>query len=54
MTESTEHHDAGKQNPPKALDSADLFQGARTILIRLDGMVYMLRITGRNKLILQK
>lgn len=54
MAESAEHHDSGKQNQPKTMESSDLFQGARTILIRHDGQVYVLRITGRNKLILQK
>jgi hemin uptake protein HemP len=54
MAESAEHHDSSKQNPPKTIDSSELFQGARTVLIRHDGQVYMLRITGRNKLILQK
>ncbi|HMP03977.1 MAG TPA: hemin uptake protein HemP [Gemmatales bacterium] len=37
-----------------SVDSHCLFQGQREILIDHDGVCYRLRITRRNKLILQK
>ncbi len=37
-----------------SLDSADLFGGQKEIQIRHEGVLYRLRITRRNKLILQK
>ena len=43
--------------PPPALrviDAQALFRGAREICIELGGVRYRLRITRRNKLILQK
>ena len=47
-----------KANPPAPaapiLDAQHLFQGRREIFIELDGVRYRLRITRRNKLILQK
>lgn len=41
---------------PKAvvIDANDLFDGRREICLELDGVRYRLRITRRNKLILQK
>lgn len=39
---------------PRVIDADDLFQGAREIWLELDGIRYRLRITRRNKLILQK
>jgi hemin uptake protein HemP len=39
---------------PRVIDAGDLFQGAREICLELDGIRYRLRITRRNKLILQK
>jgi hemin uptake protein HemP len=36
------------------LDSQELFQTERELLIRHGGMVYRLRLTGLNKLILTK
>ncbi|MFO0876415.1 MAG: hemin uptake protein HemP [Gemmataceae bacterium] len=36
------------------LTARDLFRGQREILIEHDGVVYRLRLTRRNKLILQK
>jgi hemin uptake protein HemP len=39
---------------PQAIDARDLFRGAREVWIELDGVRYRLRITRRNKLILQK
>ena len=41
-------------NPPKIVSAQILFEGQREICIELDGVVYRLRITRRNKLILQK
>lgn len=40
--------------PPKRVTAQDLFQGEREICIEHDGELYRLRITRRNKLILQK
>lgn len=37
-----------------AIDSQELFQTERELLIRHGGMVYRLRLTGLNKLILTK
>jgi hemin uptake protein HemP len=42
------------EQPPRVIDAAELFHGQREILIELDGVRYRLRITRRNKLILQK
>jgi hemin uptake protein HemP len=43
-----------RQGPPNAIDARDLFHGAREVWIEHDGVRYRLRITRRNKLILQK
>jgi len=40
--------------PPPVIDAADLFGDRREIHLDLDGVRYRLRITRRNKLILQK
>jgi hemin uptake protein HemP len=42
----------GKQ--PRIIDSNELFGCEKAVLISHDGQLYKLRITGRNKLILQK
>jgi len=39
---------------PRTVLAEELFAGAREICIELDGVIYRLRITRRNKLILQK
>jgi hemin uptake protein HemP len=39
---------------PKTISAGDLFEGQREILIEHEGETYRLRITRRNKLILQK
>jgi hemin uptake protein HemP len=39
---------------PRVIDAADLFQGSREVWLKLTGVRYRLRITRRNKLILQK
>jgi hemin uptake protein HemP len=39
---------------PKTVSTQDLFDGQREICIEHDGELYRLRITRRNKLILQK
>lgn len=38
----------------RMIDSADLFRGAREMLIQHRGETYRLRLTGANKLILVK
>jgi hemin uptake protein HemP len=40
--------------PKVVVDARQLFQGEREIVIEHDGVRYRLRITRRNKLILQK
>jgi hemin uptake protein HemP len=40
--------------PPRIIDADTLFQGTREVCIELAGVRYRLRITRRNKLILQK
>jgi len=42
------------ENPPKIVDARELFGNRREIWIELEGVRYRLRITRRNKLILQK
>jgi len=39
---------------PRIIKADDLFHGTREIWLELDGVRYRLRITRRNKLILQK
>jgi hemin uptake protein HemP len=39
---------------PRVIDATAIFQGAREVWVELDGIRYRLRITRRNKLILQK
>lgn len=46
--------DRPRDDEPKRVTAQDLFQGEREICIEHDGEVYRLRITRRNKLILQK
>ena len=57
----TEPHDTdpADESPPEipdppVLDARGLFAGRREIVIEHDGVRYRLRITRRNKLILQK
>lgn len=50
--ERKDDHPSGP--PPRIVDANDLFHGDREIWIELDGVRYRLRITRRNKLILQK
>lgn len=38
----------------ETLSSPDLFEGARQVFIRHEGVTYLLRITSQNKLILTK
>jgi hemin uptake protein HemP len=40
--------------PPPVVDARQIFAGRREVLIQHDGVQYRLRITRRNKLILQK
>ena len=58
---SDEHQREREQTKPvrreqtqKILQATELFRGQREIWIELDGVRYRLRITRRNKLILQK
>jgi hemin uptake protein HemP len=39
---------------PRVIDADLIFQGAREVWVDLNGIRYRLRITRRNKLILQK
>ena len=43
-----------EKGPEPTVVSEDLFRGKREIVIEHDGVRYRLRITRRNKLILQK
>ena len=43
-----------RQDRPRVIDAADLFQGGREVWIDYEGVRYRLRITRRRKLILQK
>ena len=42
------------EGEPRVIDANAIFQGAREVFVELDGIRYRLRITRRNKLILQK
>jgi hemin uptake protein HemP len=50
--ESQETEESSKE--PRVIDADAIFQGAREVWLELDGVRYRLRITRRNKLILQK
>lgn len=59
MTENQSHPDQEpradeRQCRPRVIDAAELFQGSREVRIEHEGVRYRLRITRRNKLILQK
>jgi hemin uptake protein HemP len=43
-----------RTDKPRVIDADAIFQGAREVWLELDGIRYRLRITRRNKLILQK
>lgn len=43
-----------KPVPPLALSASEIFQGRREVLLDFQGTQYRLRITRKNKLILQK
>jgi hemin uptake protein HemP len=45
---------AKSEDSPKVVSAQELFDGQREICIEHEGEVYRLRITRRNKLILQK
>ena len=55
-TEADERHSEKTEEtaPAPALSTRQLFAGAKEILIEHEGEHYRLRITRRNKLILQK
>lgn len=46
--------DAQSDESPKVINAQELFDGEREICIEHEGEMYRLRITRRNKLILQK
>jgi hemin uptake protein HemP len=43
-----------RRDQPRIIDADELFQGSREVWIEHEGVRYRLRITRRNKLILQK
>ena len=51
---SGKHAENERDDRPKTIDAGDLFGSATEVHIRHDGQIYRLRITSRNKLILQK
>jgi len=50
----TDMADSPPTDPPKVIPAGDLFGDAREVWIDFHGERYRLRITRRNKLILQK
>jgi hemin uptake protein HemP len=58
MSSTPEPNDAPaarpEKEPPRIISTQELFDGRREILIEHAGEQYRLRITRRNKLILQK
>lgn len=46
--------DSTKPEQPIVVETRDLFRGCREVLIVHEGVQYRLRLTRRNKLILQK
>jgi hemin uptake protein HemP len=54
VEEQNEKDEPAPAEPPRVLSADALFEGAREVLIELDGVRYRLRITRRGKLILQK
>jgi hemin uptake protein HemP len=53
VPEPAPSEDKPKQ-PPRVVDARQLFEGRQEIWIEHEGVRYRLRITRRNKLILQK
>ncbi len=43
-----------RSETPRAIDAEELFRGSKEVWIEHEGVRYRLRITRRNKLILQK
>ena len=59
MTDPSQQRDSNpktdsRADEPRVIDADTLFQGKREIAIEHEGVRYRLRITRRNKLILQK
>jgi hemin uptake protein HemP len=52
--ERTPEADDRPRERPRVIDAEELFQGGREVWLELTGVRYRLRITRRNKLILQK
>jgi hemin uptake protein HemP len=46
--------DSADHPPPRQVDSVDLLQGSRELLIQHEGETYRLRLTKTGKLILNK
>ena len=53
-TPRAQHDEPACEDSPKVIAAREIFAGAREICIEHDGEIYRLRITRRNKLILQK
>lgn len=53
-SQETRADEPEEKDPPVVLDALKIFDGRREVWIELDGVRYRLRITRRNKLILQK
>ena len=51
---SDEAMSARQPDPAEVMRAEEIFRGKREVWIELDGVRYRLRITRRNKLILQK
>ena len=49
-----EIRDDESSEEPRVIDADELFKGTREVWLELEGVRYRLRITRRNKLILQK
>lgn len=49
-----EREEKAPADKPRVIDAAAIFQGEREVWLELAGVRYRLRITRRNKLILQK
>jgi hemin uptake protein HemP len=53
-TERTSQADDRPEERPRVIDAEELFRGSREVWLEHTGVRYRLRITRRNKLILQK
>jgi hemin uptake protein HemP len=53
-SQPTPKPDAKEPGPPRIIAASELFRGTREVWIEWAGVRYRLRLTRRNKLILQK